>query len=390
MTNARYFDGHDARMHPVSLTVAGGRLHIAAPGLARSVALDAVKPTEPFARAPLMLRLDGGGRCELPPGPASAALLDALGYRRGMVARWQSHRLRALLALPLLAALMALLYLGVLPVLTSPIAATLPLTVDLDLGRSELDAMEKHGELQPSQLSPERIAEVEALLTQALPPHPRLPIRLVLSSAAPDGPNASALPDGTIVVTDSLVHLFETPDGRLDADGKAELLAVLGHEVGHIERRHRMHKLAQRSLAAVLSSVLFGDVSAMAGMLPARLSSLHYSRDMEMEADDHAVALLRRKGLGSKPVVRMLAALQSVERNGAEAPRGLDAVAQRYLSTHPATAERIARLGGLPAPASPAGAQVHSADKTRVPASAGPTAITASPASGPAGSQSRP
>jgi Zn-dependent protease with chaperone function len=351
MTNARYFDGHDARMHAVSLTVAGGRLHIAAPGLARSVALDAVKPAEPFARARLVLRLDGGGRCELPHGADGAALLDALGYRRGIVARWQSHRLRALLALPLLAALLALLYLGVLPALTPSITATLPLMVDLDLGRNELDAMEKHGELQPSQLPPNRIAEVEALLPQALPAHPRLPIRLIFSSAVPGGPNAIALADGTIVVTDSMVRLFETRDARLDADGKTELLAVLGHEVGHIERRHDVHQLAEDSLGAILSSVLFGDVSVIAGMLPARLSSLHYSREMEMEADDDAVALLRRKGLSSRPVVRMLAALQSVERNGAEAPRGLDAVAQRYLSTHPATAERIARLGGLPTPA---------------------------------------
>ncbi|MCB8828822.1 M48 family metallopeptidase, partial [Escherichia coli] len=46
------------------------------------------------------------------------------------------------------------------------------------------------------------------------------------------GPNAFALPDGTVVITDQLVRL---------ADGDTDmLLGVLAHEIGHVELKHSL------------------------------------------------------------------------------------------------------------------------------------------------------
>ena len=50
------------------------------------------------------------------------------------------------------------------------------------------------------------------------------------------GPNALALPSGQIVLTDELV--------RLMGDDDEALMGVLAHELGHLQRRHLMRRLA--------------------------------------------------------------------------------------------------------------------------------------------------
>ncbi|HHW4643827.1 TPA: M48 family metallopeptidase, partial [Campylobacter coli] len=49
------------------------------------------------------------------------------------------------------------------------------------------------------------------------------------------GPNAFALPDGTVVITDQLVWLAA---GDTDM-----LLGVLAHEIGHVELKHSLRQL---------------------------------------------------------------------------------------------------------------------------------------------------
>ncbi|TQK07691.1 M48 family metallopeptidase [Herbaspirillum sp. SJZ107] len=343
MTNASYFDGHNPRMQPVTLTVDAGRLHIAGPGLARSVPLGTVRPGERFARAPLVLRLDGGACCEVAPGPACGQLLAAIGHRESLVARWHARRPLALLALPVLVLLLALLYLRGLPLVAKPIAATLPLTVDRDLGKAELDGLEAEGELRSSRLPDARVAEVTALLPPLLPAHPRLPVRLLVRDGPEMGANAYALADGTIVVSDDLVRLFQTGDGRLDAEGKAALMGILGHEVGHLEHRHKARMIAVSSLGTMLSATLFGDISAVAAALPARLARMHYSRDMEREADAYAAEVLRRQHLSVRHFTDALSRLEEAEGDTARLPRWVQD-SMGYLSTHPGTTERIRRL----------------------------------------------
>lgn len=343
MANARYFDGHSARMHAVSLTIDAGRLHISAPGLASSVPLGSVRPAEPFARAPLVLRLDDGAWCELDADTAGLRLLDAIGYRKGVVARWHARWPLALLALPVLVALLALLYVRVLPLAAAPVAATLPVTVDIGLGKAALDGFEARGLFQPSRLPEERIAEVTALLPQVLPAHPSLPLRLLVRDTPGLGANAYALPDGAIIVSDDLVRLLQTRDGRLDAAGKAELSALLAHEVGHLEHRHTARSMAASSLGAVLSATLFGDVSMVAAALPARLARMHYSREMELEADAYAADALQRRHLPVRHFTDALSRLEAAEGGTAGTPRWMGG-SMDYLSTHPDTKERIERL----------------------------------------------
>jgi Zn-dependent protease with chaperone function len=342
MIAAQFFDGHSARLQPVGLDVRAGHLHLDAPGLERSYPLSAVVLAEPFDNAPLMLRL-GDASCEVPYGPGRQALLAALGYRKGGVERWQARWPAVLVALVLLLALLGAGFVWGVPAAAERIAAHLPASVDTTLGQAALAGLEAQDMVTPSRLSDERIAAVEALLPRALPAHPRIPVRLLVRASTPLGANALALPDGTIIVTDAMVRLVLNQDNELDDTGKARLLGVIGHEVGHIERRHATRAMTGSSLTAAVSAALFGDFSAVAAGLPAVLTQMQYSRAMELEADAYAVTVLRRNGLGPDCLADALRALERQQPGQDKIPRWLKR-SMTYLSTHPATAERIARL----------------------------------------------
>ena len=342
MINANFFDGHDARLQPVGLDVRAGHLHVDAPGFERSYPLAAVVLAEPFERAPLMLRL-GDATCEVPYGPGRQALLAALGYSKSRVERWQAHWPAALLSLVLLLALLASGFVWGVPAAAERIAARLPAAVDTKLGQAALAGLEARNMVAPSRLSDDSIAQVKALLPRVLPAHPRTPIRLLVRASPQLGANALALPDGTIIVTDDMVRLAWGEDNNLDDEGTAELLGVLAHEVGHIELRHATRVMTGSSLTAALSATLFGDFSAVAAGVPAVLTQMQYSRAMELEADDYAVGVLRRNGLEPDALADALQALERQQPGQADVPRWMRQ-SMAYLSTHPATAERIARL----------------------------------------------
>ncbi|MCS0632536.1 M48 family metallopeptidase [Telluria mixta] len=342
MITAHFFDGHDARLQPVGLDVRNDHLHVDAPGFARSYPLTDVALAEPFEQAPLVLRL-GDATCEVPYGPGRQALLAALGYRKSAVERWQARWPAALAALVLLLALLGAGFVWGVPAAAGFIAARLPASVDIKLGRAALAGLEAQGMLAPSRLSDDRIADVEALLPRALPAHPRVPVRLLVRSSDALGANALALPDGTIIVTDKMVRLALDKRNELDDIGQAELLGVIGHEVGHIERRHATRAMTGSSLTAALSATLFGDFSAVAAGLPAVLTQMQYSRAMELEADDYAIDVLRRNGREPDDLADILEALERQHPGEGDVPRWLRR-SMAYLSTHPDTAERIERL----------------------------------------------
>jgi predicted Zn-dependent protease len=89
----------------------------------------------------------------------------------------------------------------------------------------------------------------------------------------------------------------------------------------------------------MLVAVWLGDVGSLATALPAFVLEAQYSRDFEREADRYAAKLLRANGLDSAPLADLLARLEA-EQGG---PRGRQGLAA-YLSSHPATSERIREL----------------------------------------------
>ncbi|MFN7433252.1 MAG: M48 family metallopeptidase [Betaproteobacteria bacterium] len=146
----------------------------------------------------------------------------------------------------------------------------------------------------------------------------------------PAGVNAFALPGGTIVLLDGLVQMLGDP-----AVADDRILAVLGHELGHVARRHVLRRLLQTAAVSLAATVLWGDTAGLAANVPVLLSALSYSRDMEREADDFALAFLRANGMTPAPLIGLFQELEKLE--GKDRRTG-------FLSTHPALGERSRRL----------------------------------------------
>jgi predicted Zn-dependent protease len=181
--------------------------------------------------------------------------------------------------------------------------------------------------LRPSGLLPARQKEIAALLRRA-GEAAGAPDRFTLQmrDGGPIGANAFALPDGTIIVTDQLVQLAEQDE---------EILAVLAHEVGHVEGRHGMQRIAQSTALGMLLTLVTGDVSQVAAVvsaLPAMLIEAGYSRDFEREADARAVSLLNAMGVPPSHLARFLERMQA--KLGKES-------GPSWLASHPPTKERM-------------------------------------------------
>jgi predicted Zn-dependent protease len=170
--------------------------------------------------------------------------------------------------------------------------------------------------------------------------------RLVAASERPDlkyqvtvlnspAINAYALPNGHIYVTRGLMAL---------ANDEAELASVLSHEMGHVIARHGAIREEQARQAAVVAHVVTDvlDDPAAGAMALARskLTLANFSRAQELEADAIGVGISARAGYDPYGAARMLTQMQrSAElkagKNGSD-PRAMD-----FLSSHPATPERI-------------------------------------------------
>ena len=138
------------------------------------------------------------------------------------------------------------------------------------------------------------------------------------------GPNAFALPGGTVVLLDELVAAARHDD---------EIAAVLAHEIGHLVEQHTMRHVLQTSGAGVIVAAVIGDVlslSSYAAAVPAFLLDAGYSRAFEREADDFGLGLLDRAGIDRGHFVRFLTRMEQ------EHPSGVPG----FLSTHPRAEER--------------------------------------------------
>ncbi len=155
--------------------------------------------------------------------------------------------------------------------------------------------------------------------------------RLLLRSSPLIGPNALALPDGTIILTDELWKLREHDD---------EVIAVLAHESAHIDRRHSLQAVYQAALVPAAIVLVTGDptqITQMAAILPGILVQSAYSRDLEQEADDDAVIFLNRIGIAPSRLADLLERLDHEMCGEAQC-------APSWIGTHPQTVTRAARL----------------------------------------------
>jgi Zn-dependent protease with chaperone function len=337
---ADYYDGRSARAHKVTLTLAGDRLRVTGGAIQREEPLHALRVSEPMGAAPRLVSFPGGAHCEVRDHAAFGALLERSGHEDGWVVRMQ-QRWRAALASVIVTAiaLVAGYYWG-LPALSEWIAFKVPENMLRQLGSGTLELLDR-GALQPTKLPVKQQRELRLAFNRLVAPSgAKARHDIVFREGRGIGANALALPDGTIVVTDELVKL---------AGNDEEILAVLAHELGHLDRRHSLRMLIQGSIVAFVVAWYLGDVSSVAAGFPALLLQLRYSREHEREADRYAAALLKANGISPRRLGDMLARLEAAHRGAADDSVPPQEERRRrsipdYYSSHPATQERIEAL----------------------------------------------
>ena len=145
--------------------------------------------------------------------------------------------------------------------------------------------------------------------------------------------NAFALPGGYVYVTRGLL-------GHLN--NEAQLMVVLGHEIGHVAARHASQRAAEQQLGqvAIIGGAVLGQSFGLDGGSILNLSSqtaqllfLSYSRDDERESDKLGVEYSAMEGYDAAEGGAFFTSLKRIsEKAGVDIPS--------HLSSHPDPGER--------------------------------------------------
>jgi predicted Zn-dependent protease len=332
----RYFDGRSAKPQPVTLSISE-RIVLLKNGLdgvlLHQIPLKGIRWPERTRHGARIVELPDGGQLHAQDSAAYDAWAAAnLPRRESRVVRAQQSWRGVLAALALLLGALAAAYQWGLPVAARSIAALVPLSVDEALGRNALAQIDGRW-MQPSQLpadDQQRLRERFARSMQATYPK-AVPAYQLVFRQSKIGPNAFALPGGTMVMTDELVKLVNDDE---------VVMGVLGHEIGHVTLRHGMRQLVQLGVLQGVMSIAFGDYGSLITTAPLLLGGAAYSRDAEREADAHSIRFMQASGISPLVMVKFFQAMQAEQKNKDKAsPLGIS-----IISSHPADEERMAKF----------------------------------------------
>lgn len=325
-TSAKWYAHSSTASRDVLLRLDGGLLIITANGRELIFRRERLRVTSRISGIPAVVTLDNGSWLQIPDGE----LARALSGKRGNMLAWMESRLLRLL--PLLLALLVGLYLlmnrVVLPRAGDWVASQIPVRTVVawedrfwegtaqvyfeTLGHDPGYADEKS-----------KLNRLGALMSAAA--GGKFPLSFILIEG---DPNAMALPGGRIMVTPKLMKLLTDE----------EIAAVLGHEIGHIERRHALKGLG-RSVLWSLFTLATGNVDVV--NFSAVLTELAYSRAAERDADCFSRWLLDKAGMEPEAMRTALAALYEHYDNATDEP------AETYDEPDAGTNEKTQPLSGL-------------------------------------------
>lgn len=293
---------------------------------------DSIRVKPPLAGMPTQLRFSDGSQCEIAPHPQLKAALAYLPSQRN--AQF-IHKLENHLPYVLVAAVLAVVMLfGVIkygvPIMARVVAERMPIEIEAGMGRESLALFDRVF-VEPSALPLERRQILEEKFQALAQSADAPPVTIHFRKSDALGANAFALPSGIIIFTDDIVQL---------ASDDHELVGVFAHELGHVVHRHTLRHLLQDSATGLLLILLTGDIgsaSSLAAALPTLLVRTQFSREFESEADDYAVALLRKNDIEPRHLGEILRRMEN--EAGGDGTAG-------FLSTHPATNDRVQKFNG--------------------------------------------
>lgn len=330
---AAYYDGRTARRHDALLCVTHGKLRIQTDNRLREDDIQTINIPAALGNTPRLILLADGARCEVADHVAFAALMSQAGLRTPWLAHLENHWHYALVSLVMILGVIAASYVWGLPYIAKVVAQRIPNDLIAPIDQQFLDAVD--GKLLlPSTLSSARqLAITSRLQALQMPTGTKPPTRILFRSSPKMGANAFALPGGTVVILDEIVKL---------SDNDEQIFGVLAHEMGHVAERHAVRQMLQASAVGLVMTWYVGDVSSLLAIAPATLLETRYSREFERRADAFAAQTL---ALNHLPASRLADMLEKLERAHNVKPHA-DQQWLDYLSSHPATDERIKALRG--------------------------------------------
>jgi len=150
-----------------------------------------------------------------------------------------------------------------------------------------------------------------------------------------DEVNAFASGDGSIRVYSGLMDLMDD----------SEVMAVLGHEMGHVIEKHSMRAMkraymttAAREAVYAAGGVVGGLAASVVGELADAYVNAQYSQKQEYKADEYGFLISIERGLDPYSMYNSLMKLQTLS-SGSNA-----SAAAQMFSSHPDNASRAERM----------------------------------------------
>ncbi len=146
--------------------------------------------------------------------------------------------------------------------------------------------------------------------------------------------NSFATLGGYVYINEGLIDFVNSDD---------ELAGVIGHETGHIERRHVLTAASKAQALQLLFGVasLFSPFIYTFGNLMAAGAFAKIQRSDELQADRTGLQLMSRAGYDPDAMMTMLQHLNMLASQHSD-------LVTKYLQDHPAPDQRVAHLLGYP------------------------------------------
>lgn len=330
--SGRLFDGHTSKSHPAELSVdALGDIFIECPELSvRGCHWSELTISPRIGSTSRYLDLPNGLRFETRENDPVDELINRFaGDNRLSWIHQLENSYRYAFASVICVALFV--WWGVaygLPSAARQVAFLLPVSVNQEVSKHTLSTLDNYI-FEPSTLSVERREELTDAFNKLIASRDDgFDYKLYFRDGGAVGPNAFALPDGSVIFTDQIIKL---------AGNDEELIAVMSHEIGHVNMRHGLRRALQSSALPLIIIVVTGDMSTASSILaalPTILVESQYSQAFELEADAFAKDLLIQHQHDPMSLGNLLERLSKEHKEGTN----------DWFSSHPSTPERIEKL----------------------------------------------
>jgi predicted Zn-dependent protease len=208
-----------------------------------------------------------------------------------------------------------------------------------ELSKEFLKVLKKQLELIEDPVIESYVNKIGANILSQMPPQPfKYKFYVVKQHVY----NAFATPAGHIFINSGLIEAVENEE---------ELAGILAHEIAHVVCRHisqridRSPKIGLATLAGVAAGIFIGasgagevgNAIAIGSMAAGQSTSLAFSREDELQADQLALDYLHNSGYDAEGLLTSLEKIRNKQWFGTEQ-------VPHYLMTHPASEDRMANI----------------------------------------------